>query len=400
MPPPGTPRTTGTFKSDEGWFCDCDPPRPADRFTVNKQGPNHGRLFYTCSKPHAIQCGFWIWEEKAQEIETMVLTRAAAQKAQKAAEVKDTHTNMPQPSATGGRSPKRLANLAVNPRRQRVFRGANQPTRIDSDDDDSDDNGDTDGDNFLDSEPLKTRSRIVSPFSAPKAKPGPITPKPARKRRLVNFGHGEGLDMDADIDIHNDETDEGESEGNGQSDGINDRDEGHHYDGKGKNAATTGQGSAAIGQHRDKRPVTPNRPQTWGSVPTGLPTPVSKSVPRNRLLFASNGNLSSSKRIGATPDVFTDEHDLTADVMGLLEGQKIDESVKQRVRQRLDTYVLRLRGTEAGRDATRAALKMKETQVKVKEAEIERLEELLENERRASQKKMAILEGLISNGKN
>ncbi|KAK0731235.1 hypothetical protein B0H67DRAFT_549038 [Lasiosphaeris hirsuta] len=424
MPPPGTPRTLGTFKPDQGWFCDCDPPRPGDRFTVHKQGANNGRRFYTCGKPHDIQCGFWVWEEKAQEIETMVLTRAAAQKAQqaqkaiKAGELEDTQTSMPTPSAAAGGS-QPLVNLAVKPRGQRIFRGAGagQDALADSDNDDSDedysddgDNGDGDNDELPDFQPRKTRNIIVSPFSTAKAKMAPTTPKPAKKRRLAHPRHGEGTDTGANIANQNGDSDlhpdEAESEGDGQGGGYgesNGKNEDHHYDGKGKNAATTGQGSITTSQ--DKSLMTPSRPQTWGNAPVGLPTPVTKSAHRSRLFFASNGNQSSSKRLGVAPDVFMDDHDLTADVMGLLEDQKLEESVKQTVRQRLNTYVLQLRGIEAGRDATRAALKIKEVQVKKKElqikmqeAEIEQLKELLENERRTHQKKMAILEDMLSNG--
>ena len=33
------------------------------RRTVQKEGPNKGRQFYTCSKPREDQCGFFEWAD-------------------------------------------------------------------------------------------------------------------------------------------------------------------------------------------------------------------------------------------------------------------------------------------------------------------------------------------------
>ncbi|KAK4129309.1 hypothetical protein N657DRAFT_639900 [Parathielavia appendiculata] len=60
----------GRFEDDK-WHCACDPPEQAAFFQVSKETPNKGRWFYTCHKPRGQQCGFFLWEDKAQAQETL-----------------------------------------------------------------------------------------------------------------------------------------------------------------------------------------------------------------------------------------------------------------------------------------------------------------------------------------
>ncbi|KAK2741751.1 hypothetical protein FQN57_005495 [Myotisia sp. PD_48] len=47
------------------WYCDCEPIFPAKHFQTKNGGKNHGRWFYTCSKPQANRCGFFLWDDEA-----------------------------------------------------------------------------------------------------------------------------------------------------------------------------------------------------------------------------------------------------------------------------------------------------------------------------------------------
>ncbi|GAM84197.1 hypothetical protein ANO11243_021900 [Dothideomycetidae sp. 11243] len=72
------PRSTakGLF-TDGQWRCDCDPRLPAEHFRVKKDGPNHGRWFYTCQNAQALRCGFFLWDEEAKpRMESAVLNNS------------------------------------------------------------------------------------------------------------------------------------------------------------------------------------------------------------------------------------------------------------------------------------------------------------------------------------
>ncbi|XP_064376158.1 DNA topoisomerase 3-alpha isoform X2 [Dromaius novaehollandiae] len=60
------PELFGSNSSDSGGgggtVCNCD--QPAVTRTVQKDGPNKGRQFHTCSKPRDQQCGFFQWADE------------------------------------------------------------------------------------------------------------------------------------------------------------------------------------------------------------------------------------------------------------------------------------------------------------------------------------------------
>ncbi|NXV15399.1 TOP3A topoisomerase, partial [Cepphus grylle] len=58
------PELFGNNSSDAGGgtVCNCD--QPAVTRTVQKDGPNKGRQFHTCSKPREQQCGFFQWADE------------------------------------------------------------------------------------------------------------------------------------------------------------------------------------------------------------------------------------------------------------------------------------------------------------------------------------------------
>jgi hypothetical protein len=60
-----TTRQRGSF-ADGVWYCDCTPRLPAERFKVKKDGPNHGRWFYTCQVGKDNGCGFFLWDDDAK----------------------------------------------------------------------------------------------------------------------------------------------------------------------------------------------------------------------------------------------------------------------------------------------------------------------------------------------
>ncbi|CZR65789.1 uncharacterized protein PAC_15689 [Phialocephala subalpina] len=62
---PSKVRLNGLFQ-DGVWHCNCNPRLPASHFQVKKDGPNHGKWFYTCQEPREKSCEFFLWDEKAK----------------------------------------------------------------------------------------------------------------------------------------------------------------------------------------------------------------------------------------------------------------------------------------------------------------------------------------------
>ena len=48
--------------------CNCG--LEAKLVVTKKPGANLGRKFYTCSKPQGEQCNFFLWEDKADQVDT------------------------------------------------------------------------------------------------------------------------------------------------------------------------------------------------------------------------------------------------------------------------------------------------------------------------------------------
>ncbi|KAK3498390.1 hypothetical protein B0T13DRAFT_261611 [Neurospora crassa] len=87
-----------------------------------------------------------------------------------------------------------------------------------------------------------------------------------------------------------------------------------------------------------------------------------------------------------------DDYEITTSILSLLSSEKgVSDATRQAIRDRLNTYALRMRGVERGRDMTRAALKAKEA----KEVELKARIEELERERKvAAGRVRALTDGL------
>ncbi|KLU91139.1 hypothetical protein MAPG_09662, partial [Magnaporthiopsis poae ATCC 64411] len=62
----------GLFETlNSKWYCDCTPRTQAAIRTVQKDGKNKGRKFWTCAQERRDQCGFFLWDDdaRARELE-------------------------------------------------------------------------------------------------------------------------------------------------------------------------------------------------------------------------------------------------------------------------------------------------------------------------------------------
>ncbi|KAK3942199.1 hypothetical protein QBC46DRAFT_339896 [Diplogelasinospora grovesii] len=389
-----TPRTPGSGRSTGGaatggsfengqWSCNCDPRLPAVRFQVKKGGPNKGKWFYTCQQQREEQCGFFLWEDQAQAREKDSLLQGNTP--YNAPYSRDRTGKRSDVTMSIGREAPPLPNLTPTPipkkkAAQRMFSGvprAGPQTGYGFD-------SDTDSD---------VQELDVLPPS-PKLVPA----KSTAKRKRVAFEEDERHEKDDRFSIGS-TTDLGELDSDEEtqliqlSDMSQDRSQSQNLQTKGKDVYNT-----------------PSAQRTHDvSGRAGLPTPVS----RNTLLIASEPETGSAKRLkmaDGTPVTPTpartrrdslggsqsqdkagggragadEDYEITAEVLNLLEGQQVADSVRQVVQDRLNTFALRMRGVERGRDMVRTALKTRDAKV----AELQARVQTLEDERRISKEKI------------
>lgn len=92
--------------------CGCG--NPAIPRTVQKEGPNKGRVFYTCAQPKESQCAFFFWADKVEASQNAIASSPDAPKA-----VADDGTSAP--LCLCGQSAKKLTVNKNGPTFGRVF---------------------------------------------------------------------------------------------------------------------------------------------------------------------------------------------------------------------------------------------------------------------------------------
>lgn len=123
---------------------------------------------------------------------------------------------------------------------------------------------------------------------------------------------------------------------------------------------------------------------TRGPPPPSSTTRTAATTPSQTLGHSPiGGRLTTTTSVG-----LGDDYEITTSILNLLSNEKqVSDATRQVIRDKLNTYALRMRGVERGRDMTRAALKAKEA----KEAELRARIEELERERRATADKVRAL---------
>ncbi|KAM0280738.1 hypothetical protein ACHAQH_003908 [Verticillium albo-atrum] len=104
-------RLNGLY-SDGIWYCNCEPRCEAKQYPVKKQGPNKGKLFWTCV---VRACDFFIWEDDAaartmgmtvSTVEDPVPQSSAAKSSPNDIKGKQLERAVPPSTAPANRSPK------------------------------------------------------------------------------------------------------------------------------------------------------------------------------------------------------------------------------------------------------------------------------------------------------
>lgn len=75
------PLTRGAPHSEDGQTVMCNCGMEAVQRTVQKDGPNKGKQFFTCSKPREEQCGFFEWADNVPSCYVKQTTRGTLSRA-------------------------------------------------------------------------------------------------------------------------------------------------------------------------------------------------------------------------------------------------------------------------------------------------------------------------------
>ncbi|KAI1382138.1 hypothetical protein F4677DRAFT_401005 [Hypoxylon crocopeplum] len=371
---PNTPSTkvalNGVFRTGV-WYCNCSPRLPAVQFTVRKESPNKGRLFYTCPKDrNQNKCDFFLWSEDARDREL-------------GAALTNSRSEVESPS----RAPKRQRTLheSITPAKEK--RPWNEKTPVTS---------------LADLDRMLAGTSSSSTAKSPTLKASSSSNKEVAGSRDQLFSSDEDeLSRISNADLQPRATQDTPSAGSKRKRPATDEYSDFSSGGEDELVALVESSS----QEQAKYHNVFQTPTTSKShvLENGMPTPLTDK-PVRRVLFAdpevsssssSRGMLASSASIiprqvptaspFSTPPSSQESGksstagNLTQEVMALLEGQKLDSNVLRGVRAVLNRHAARATGLERGRDASRDAIRKAEARV----AELARRVADLENLRKS-----------------
>ncbi|KAK3397978.1 hypothetical protein B0T20DRAFT_413862 [Sordaria brevicollis] len=384
-------------KEEQRWYCSClNGPQPAIKLQVKKEGPNKGRYFYTCREPKdpgAIpgQCGFWLWEDRAKEREKEAESRPVQRRSNCMPDLRQRIPRLPwfPPYGEGwGFVDDPYYDNWENPAASADDRSSVKVKEEDTDDQAGglsamrspgrkrpaaaativeEDYGDFEPDlerqlvQIVDSSPLRPSQQLRRAGDAPV--PAPVLSQ-------VRTGNATMTAV--------------------QQPGTHTPSPQRTYDVSASMLTPTSRGnssSAAAEPGPTKRiKFDARQPATTTRASTSSTTS-SQTLPRSLQTTPTANRLSTTT--GPGPG---DDYQITTEILGILSNERqVSNATRQVIRDKLNTYALRMRGVERGRDMTRAALKAKEAN----EAELRARIEELERERKVANDKIrALRDGL------
>ncbi|KAJ3468868.1 hypothetical protein MRS44_002933 [Fusarium solani] len=328
---PETPKSVkkrlhkGRF-SDGHWWCNCEPRNKASLRETRKSGPNKGRFYWKCD-----DCGFFLWWDEAKSRETGLKSSEKGESSRSKAPV------LTQQSLVS-------YGYQVTPTRH----------ASNMDFDDSTGSGEE-----SDQDPPMPKSAKTAEAGPSRAAAFPETPSrgPTKRKRDV---FEEDEDEDEFSDLGSDEE--------RQMVAIVDK---------------SAEKAAA-----QKRYETPTNMRS-ADVISGLPTPVSRTLfpgtdskrqkqvsfedtPSRHSVALSSATISAGTTPSRTPAGLQaapsssppdNGYDVTNEIMGLLQDQKVDPGVLRTIKHTLTTAARRTKGIILGRDSARATLKIRDEKI-------------------------------------
>lgn len=384
-------------------------PQPAVKLQVKKEGPNQGRFFYVCREPKDIgaipgQCGFFLWEDKAQEREK----QAALRPVQRTASVWDSREMAPRlpwfPAygeglhwvdepyygcyeAYGGTYEDECDSISIkkedaddqasgflaekSPGMRKRPAAAAAPTV-----------GEEEDYGTLESDVEQQLVEIVDS--------SPLRPSQLQQQRRSNAP----IPAPALSQTRASNTTTAMQQ---QHPGARTPNQQRTYDVSASMLTPTSRGNSTTapsepGSTKRVKFSDPRGPQAQTTTTTTT-RPISTSTTPSQTLNRSPsvGRTANSMIAGGGPG---EDYEITTTILNLLStnsNDKVSDATRQAIRNTLNTYALRMRGVERGRDMTRAALKARDA----KEEELKaRIEELERERKNAAEKIRALRDGL------
>ncbi|KAL8377824.1 hypothetical protein RB595_008484 [Gaeumannomyces hyphopodioides] len=188
--PAGPPK--GLFETTNSkWYCDCTPRTQAVIRTVQRDGKNKGRKFWTCAKDRRDQCDLFIWDDEARARELEAQEAAGLQPPPSTPRFRQ--TRLTDDGSGGGCG---FTQTAVpppqSPTRPHVSRGV--PGAVDDADDSSSSSSDTDAQMARDEASASAaaaadrtqRSSAAAPSQAsPRTQGRPSPPRPQQQQEAA-----------------------------------------------------------------------------------------------------------------------------------------------------------------------------------------------------------------------
>jgi hypothetical protein len=387
---------------------DCTPRLPAVRLEVKKEAPTKGRFFYSCQKSRQAQCGFFLWEDKAKPREqAALLNNSRSENVTSPATPRRRNPYEPAPfrgidslrKGTGSSSEEEASGDepdAQTPSRQKKRASPRTSARLAASGKQTGrsispapsqrsgsvrtaDNGDgrsrassvaTAATTMTTTTPNMGRSRKQVAFASP------ITTPSAKRKRDAFEDDEDDEDDDAFDDVDSD------------------------TERQLVQLAAQTESSSQRQTQNQTQPLTSERPsfetpqaqRSHDATSGGLPTPVSRnslllsaeqrdakrikaesnksSATAGRPTGASTSEVAGSPTptramddVASSPSKSLDGEEMTREIMGLLEDQRLDGNARRRVRSALAKYSLLISGVTRGRDMARSVLKSRDARI-------------------------------------
>ncbi|EGZ77371.1 hypothetical protein NEUTE2DRAFT_100187 [Neurospora tetrasperma FGSC 2509] len=410
----------GFYNKEQGrWYCDCiNGPQPAIRLQVKKEGPNQGRFFYTCREPRDLgavpgQCGFFLWEETAQEREKKAESRPVQ------------HSEYVPDFASRERMPR----LPWFPPYGEGLHFVDEPYFGCYEVEDYGWAPDSTVDDDLDSVKVKKEDMDDSASGLSAIKPSKRK-RPAMAATTTMREEKEYGDLESDEERQlvrilesNPPHPSQEQQRMGANvpapalsqartsntttgtamphPGTRTPNPQRTYDASASMLTPTSRGNTTTSASEpgaakrvklsDTRGPSPPSPPSTTTKPT-TSTNLSQTQGRSYQTTPTGDGIGRPTTTTTTGPGSCDDYEITTSILSLLSSEKgVSDATRQAIRDKLNTYALRMRGVERGRDMTRAALKAREA----KEVELKARIEELERERKvAADKVRALRDGL------
>jgi hypothetical protein len=358
---------------------------------TKKDGPTKGKMFWTCQKNRPAQCGFFLWEEHAKTREAAALLTSTGTEPPFTPATPRTNPYAPKPfrgmdslprgasssseeeDNLGPETPTRT-NRATSRASTRISRSINHngsvspppSQRMDSRGSERR-RGRSPATSVITSPTILTTPSVGAQSRKQVAFASPISTPSAKRKRDVFENDDDDYafdDLDSDTErqlvnlaAQSDEQNQTQSQTQSGASFETPRAQRTHDMAGGLPTPVSRNPLLLVSEQREAKRQKENSTQSSATV--GRSTITSEIEPPGTPTPSRAGEAPSSSPSGRA----LEDQDLTSEVMGLLEGSKLESSVRIAVRRALEKHAMRITGVIRGRDMARSVLKSRDARI-------------------------------------